>query len=88
MRRRCLRALRRAGGETGFLPTSYQVSFELKKQDTLPNAAGGFSDVWKANSPSGTTYALKVLRVTQQDDIREIKKVRAFPHRSNPRCLM
>lgn len=75
MHQRCFRALRKVAGETGCLPTCYQVSFELKKQDTLPNAAGGFSDIWKADSPSGATFSLKVLRVTPQDDLPAIKKV-------------
>lgn len=78
MRQRCFRALRRAAGETGFLPTSYQLPYPLRKQDTLPNAAGGFSEVWKASSPSGAEFALKVLRVTQQNDISKIRKARKF----------
>lgn len=44
----------------------------------MPNAAGGFSEVWKADntdSPDGTVFALKVLRITLQDDFLEIKKV-------------
>ena len=56
------------------LPTSYHVSSPLQKQDAVPNAAGGYSDVWKTNDPAGVTLALKVLRVTQQDDFFEIKK--------------
>ena len=88
MRQRCLRALRKAGGETGLLPSCYQVLFELEMQGALPAAAGGFSDVWKANSQSGTNYALKILRVTQQDNIKEMKKVRAFLHRFGPWCLI
>jgi len=78
IRQRCLRALRKAGGETGLLPASYHISPKLEKQDAVPNAAGGFSDVWKvkdANDPTGAILALKVLRINQQDDIPEMKKV-------------
>ena len=78
MRRRCFRALRKAGGKTGFLPSGYQVVLELKKQDSVPNASGGYSDVWKAISPSGTAFALKVLRVTLADDTSKIRKVSEF----------
>ena len=44
----------------------------FKKQDALPNAAGGLSGVWKAklaNDPTGTIFVLNVLRVTQQDGV-------------------
>ncbi|KAF9789414.1 kinase-like domain-containing protein [Thelephora terrestris] len=74
MRGRCFRALRKAGSETGFLPSSYRLSYEPSRQDALANAAGGFSDVWKATSPSGTALALKIIRVTQADDISEMRK--------------
>ena len=41
----------------------------------MPSAAGGFSDVWKATGTANATIALKIIRVTQQDDFSEIKKV-------------
>ena len=88
MRQRCLRALRKAGAETGLLPTSYCVPFLLEKQDELPNAAGGFSEVWKTNGPAGATYALKVLRVTKEDNFLKIKKVWASSHPSDQQYLM
>jgi hypothetical protein len=88
MRGRCFRALRKAGSETGFLPSSYRLSYEPSRQDALANAAGGFSDVWKATSPSGTALALKIIRVTQADDISEIRKVCKSLCASALRCLM
>ena len=78
MRRRCFRALRKAGGKTGVLPSGYQVLLDLRKQDSVPNAAGGYSEVWKAISPSGAAFALKVLRITLEDDISKIRKVLKF----------
>jgi hypothetical protein len=76
------------GGETRLLPTSYYVRFPLEIQDALPRAAGGFSEVWKANDSAGTTFALKVLRVTQEDDFSEIKKVWPLLLTSNQQYLM
>lgn len=58
----------------GLLPTGYHVPFPLNKQDATPNAAGGSSDVWKANRTDGTVFALKVFRLTEQDDFSTIKK--------------
>jgi len=75
MRGQCFQALRKAGGERRLLPTGYHVTFPLKKQDALPKAGGGFSEVWKAKCPKDKTYALKILRVTQENDFSEIKKV-------------
>jgi len=57
------------------LPTCYSVPFQLEIQDTLASAGGGFSDVWKAQDRAGTTFAVKVLRVTKEDNFSEIKKV-------------
>ena len=74
-RQRCVRALRKAAGKTGILPADYHISHPLTKQDAMPNAAGGCADVWKADHPDGTVFALKVFRVTQQDDFPKIKKV-------------
>ena len=51
---------------------------ELKKQGSVPNAAGYSSNVWKAISPSGTAFALKAVRVTQADDIFRVRKVQKF----------
>ena len=62
------------------LPTSYHVTFSLQKPDAMPNASGGYSDVWKVNGPGASVFALKVLRVTQQDDFHKIKKVRSSVH--------
>ena len=49
----------------------------------MPNAAGGYSDVWRVNSPDGAIFALKVLRVTQQDDFLKVKKVGSSSHISS-----
>jgi len=65
------------------LPTSYHIPFPLKKQDPLAKAGGGFAEVWKAKSPAGTTFALKILRVTQQNDLEKIKKVRPSSRLTN-----
>ena len=75
MRQRCFRALVVAGGHTGFLPSSYQVALELKKQRLKPNHNGCSSNVWKTISPSGAAFALKVFRVIMGDDILRIRKV-------------
>ena len=75
MGKRCFRALRKGGGVTRLLPACYYVSSPLKKPDMLPNAAGGFSEVWKAIDTNGAIFALKIIRVTQQDNFQEIKKV-------------
>ena len=57
------------------LPTSYCLSPPPQIPDRMPNAAGGSSDVWKVDNQDGTASALKVLRVTLQDDFKMIKKV-------------
>ena len=54
----------------------------------MPNAAGGSSDVWKANDPAGTSFALKALRLTQQDNFSEIKQAGSFSHVSGQTILM
>ena len=43
----------------------------------MPNTAGGSPDIRKVASPDGTASALKVLRVTLQDDFKMIKKVQS-----------
>ena len=36
------------------------------------------------NGPAGTAFALKILRVTQEDDVEKIKKVQPpSPHSTN-----
>ena len=41
----------------------------------LPSVAGESSEVWKAIDTNGATFALKIFRVTQQNDFFKIKKV-------------
>ena len=63
------------------LPTCYHIQDQFDLQDTLPSAAGGFADVWKANGPAGAT-ALKVIRLTKGNDFNKIKKVQMLLHGS------
>lgn len=74
-RKRCFRALRKAGGETRLLPTSYNISYTLERPDVRAKAFGGYSEVWKVIDPAGTTFALKVIRVSEQDSFPKIQKV-------------
>ena len=75
MRRRCFRALRKAGGVTRLLPACYYFSSPLQIPDVLPSATGEFSEVWKAVDTNGATFALKILHVAQRDNFLEMKKV-------------
>ena len=75
MGQRCFRALRKAVGVTRLLPACYYVSSPLKRPDMLPSVAGESSEVWKAIDINGATFALKIFRVTQQNDFFKIKKV-------------
>ena len=76
---RSLRALRRACGIHGVLPTSFKVpqGLTLVTPNNMkrPFASGGFSDVWKARNDKGEIFAIKHLRTYERDSIAYAKKV-------------
>lgn len=76
---RCLRALRKACGIYGILPTSFRMQTGLTLVTTgnmkRPFASGGFSDVWKAKSDDGQIFAIKHLRTYETDNLTYAKKV-------------
>ncbi|KAF9642617.1 kinase-like protein [Thelephora ganbajun] len=75
---RCLRALRKACGIYGLLPSSYTMPQRLALVTTTnmkrPFASGGFSDVWKARGSGGEIFAIKRLRIYEVDDLQRVKK--------------
>ena len=70
---RCVRALRKACGIYGLLPDSHEVKFTLASGEHAL-ASGGFSDVWKATNEDGEVFAVKVLRM-YQNNAAQVKKV-------------
>ena len=81
LQRRCVRALRKTCGLYGILPTSYEVTSTLNRpRYGRPFASGGFSDVWKVTDEknSDLVFAVKALRVYEQDPIEKINKVWCF----------
>ena len=73
--RSCLNALRRVCGRTGRLPKSYMLDFETgSPRDKIPDANGGTADIWR-EIYNGDFVALKELRISEQDNPDEIKKV-------------
>ena len=64
------------------LPTDHHVTTSFAIQDRLPDAAGGSADIWKVRDPAGGSLAVKILRVTKEDDFGKIRKVRSLPHGS------
>ena len=70
---RCVRALRKACGIYGLLPDSHEVKFTLAAGEHAL-ASGGFSDVWKATNDEGEMFAVKVLRM-YQNNAAQVKKV-------------
>ena len=72
--RRCLHKLQAICCQHNILPSSYNVSGNLKRVDSDPVASGGFSDVWEGVH-DGKTVCIKRLRVTQQTR-QAIEKVR------------
>jgi hypothetical protein len=78
---RCLRALRKACGIYGILPSSHLMSEGLTLVVTgdhknRPSASGGFSDVWKARDDAGHIFAIKKFRTYEFDEDDYLKKVR------------
>lgn len=70
---RCVRALSKVCGIYGLLPDSHEVGLNLTVGDH-PVTFGGFSDIWKAAGTNGEVWAIKMLRV-YQNDIERMKKV-------------
>lgn len=71
---RCVRALGKVCGIYGLLPDSYQIRSTLTTGEHAL-ASGGFSDIWKATNRAGGTFAIKVLRM-YQNNATQVKKVR------------
>lgn len=74
-KRRYTRTLRKLYGVCGILPTSYMLpegGVEIVGQ--LPRSSGGFADVW-IGKYGDIDVAVKVLRLSENDDIDKIKKV-------------
>ncbi|KAF9789522.1 kinase-like domain-containing protein [Thelephora terrestris] len=63
---RCVRALRKTCGVYGLLPDSHEVKFVLTAGEHAV-ASGGFSDIWKATDEDGEVFAVKVLRMYQNN---------------------
>ena len=83
LRKRCIRALRKTCGLYGILPASYVVPFTLSKPVRRPFSSGGFSDVWKFTEKNNDrAFAVKSLRIYEQDPIERINKVRGFSARN------
>lgn len=57
----------------GLLPDSHKIRSKLTVGEH-PVAFGGFSDIWKAKSEDGDSFAVKVLRV-YQNSAERVKKV-------------
>ena len=76
---RSLRALRRAYGIYGLLPTSHLISEQLSLEPVgrmkRPFACGGYFDVWKARNDSGQIFAIKEFRTYEGDNLQHVRKV-------------
>ncbi|KAF9789408.1 kinase-like domain-containing protein [Thelephora terrestris] len=72
-RQQCLRALRKTCGLHGILPDSYTITYALNKTGGRAIANGSFADVWKVTNGNDEVFAVKVLRVTEQE-LEQIKK--------------
>jgi len=79
---RCVRALSRVCGIYGLLPDSHKVGSNLTVGEHAV-ASGGFSDVWKTNGENGEMFAVKVLRV-YQNNAERVKKVGQYPVPCSP----
>jgi len=74
---RCVRALSKVCGIYGLLPDSHKVRSGLTVGEHAV-ASGGFSDVWKADDGIGGVFAVKVLRM-YQNNAERVKKVGQHP---------
>ena len=75
IRKRSLRALRKACGIYGILPVSHLVPPGLTTTGRRPFASGGFADVWKARNAGNQTFAVKRIRIYEVDNLEDMKKV-------------
>ena len=80
LRKRCIRALRKTCGLNGILPTSHVISFTLCQPSQRAFASGGYSDIWRLADKRNPdlVFAVKSLRVYEQDYSETINKVRNF----------
>jgi len=86
LQRRCVRALRKTCGLYGILPTSCEITFTpTKPPGQRAFASGGFADVWRVTDEKNTdlVFAVKSLRVYEQDPVEMINKVWCFPIRDS-----
>ena len=83
-RKRCIRALRKTCGLYGILPASYIIPSALSSPGKRPFASGGFSDVWRLTDERNhdQVFAVKSLRVYEQDPSDKINKVWSCPIRN------
>ena len=70
---RCVRALSQVCEIYGLLPDSHKVESSLTVGEHAIKS-GGFSDVWKADGGNGGVFAIKVLRM-YQNNAERVKKV-------------
>ncbi|EIN12108.1 hypothetical protein PUNSTDRAFT_62220, partial [Punctularia strigosozonata HHB-11173 SS5] len=68
-----LRALSQLCGESGLLPTSYELPGLVKRDEDEAYSVGGFADVWRGTH-EGVSVALKVIRL-HAGDREKVKKV-------------
>jgi len=73
IRKRCLRSLYRICGRQALLPRPLAIPLCYDPKE-VPLCHGGFSDVWKGQY-DGREVASKVLRVYQNSDLEQIRKV-------------
>ena len=80
LRRPCLRALKKTCGLYGILPTSYTITHLLSRPGPRAFAWGVYCDVWRLSDEQNPKkiFAVKVLRVYEQDPFDKINKVRSF----------
>jgi len=69
---RCVRALSKVCGIYGLLPDSHKVKSTLTTSKHAL-ASGGFSDIWKATNEKGEVFAVKVLRMYQNNAVQVTK---------------
>ena len=72
--RRCVRALSKVCGIYRLLPDSHKIKSTLTTSQHAI-ASGGFSDIWKAKNEKGEEFAIKVLRI-YQNNATQVTKVR------------
>ena len=73
---RCVRALSKVCGIYGLLPDSHKVKSTLTTSQHAI-ASGGFSDIWKATDEKNEVFAIKVLRM-YENNASQVTKVRQY----------